>query len=433
VDEIIQVLHSSPDSIGEILQGVAQDKGAAPLDYIVQHYTMKLIGTDNETAARFHAALAGSISILLVYILAFQLFKHPRIAALSAASYGLYPMHHHYSQEGRPSALFVMLVLGLFIVYVRNRMRFSWWNVLWMSCLFTASFYVHPFTAIIFAVFISTDIVRRLLRRGSTMRSTLLTPVFACLAGAGAFAPWLVFSFANTSGEYPHPISLRLVSEAIQGIGDGSYPLAAAVLALACFGIAYLRIHGRDVLIDLSCWIVVPLPLILFLLYWRSYFFASRQLLFLTPAILMLAACGMEYLLGLYGRKAWAIPAAYAALCLAVIGLHYPDKRMDFRGAGSYLKQVVRKGDGIVAPNSLGILSYYFPEIYSYAYNPSSSEGANDCERIFVVDAQYAASADRPPSFDLQDPMMLQKQLRYRGIVISLFASKPPANHSATE
>jgi hypothetical protein len=42
VDELIQVINSSPDSIGDVLKGVAQDKGGAPVDYIVQHYVLKL-------------------------------------------------------------------------------------------------------------------------------------------------------------------------------------------------------------------------------------------------------------------------------------------------------------------------------------------------------------------------------------------------------
>lgn len=123
VDEIIQAIYSRPNSISAIMNGAAQDSGGAPLDYIVQHSAMDAIGTQDEFSARFHAALFGSISVILIYVLSIQLFKNKRIALISAMLLGLYPMHHHYSQEGRPYALFLMLVLILFILYLRIRQR----------------------------------------------------------------------------------------------------------------------------------------------------------------------------------------------------------------------------------------------------------------------------------------------------------------------
>jgi uncharacterized membrane protein len=128
VDEIIQVLHSSPDSFEEILRHVATNKGAAPFDYFVQHYFMKALGSwlPLETSARFHAALFGSISVALIYALAFRLLRNRRIAVFSAGVYALFPLHHHYSQEGRLYALFVLLIVVLFILNMRTRRHCSW-------------------------------------------------------------------------------------------------------------------------------------------------------------------------------------------------------------------------------------------------------------------------------------------------------------------
>lgn len=124
VDEIIQVLHSRPDSIREIFKSAAEDRGAAPLDYVIQHFVMKAVGSQNETSARLHAAIFGSISVVLVYGLALGLLGESRIALISAALFAIYPFHHHYSQEARPYALFLFLALCLFILFVRARATF---------------------------------------------------------------------------------------------------------------------------------------------------------------------------------------------------------------------------------------------------------------------------------------------------------------------
>jgi len=193
---------------------------------------------------------------------------------------------------------------------------------------------------------------------------------------------------------------------------------------LAGFGAAYLLKNNRAVLIDLSCWTLVPIPLVLFLIYWRSYFFAIRQLLFVTPAIIILAACGVERLLCVYREKAWALPAVYALACLAVIGLHYPDRRPDLRAVGGYLKHTVGQGDAVVAPNSLGLLSYYFPDIYSYGRELSSVGPNSNCRRLFLIEAPYAGAVSQSQLWSIEKRMALQSRLSYRGMDVYVFVSK---------
>lgn len=420
IDEIIQVIHSSSHSIQEVLRGVSHDIGQAPLDHVVQHYTMKAFGKQNETAARFHAAIFGSISIALIYILAARIFKQRRIATLSAMLYAFYPLHHHYSQEGRPYSLFLMLTLILFIIYIHSRVRYSWLTIISMLVCSIMAFYTNEFAATFFVALFSINILRMILGKAQKMDFQYFIPLIFGMMGACLFIPWIVYSFGSMHGDFRHPLSLHLVPEVIQGLGDGSYLVSIMLLSLAGIGAVYLFNNSLDTLIDLSCWILVPIPLILFVLYWRSYFFAIRQLLFLTPPIVILAACGIESLLRLYGKKATVIPIFFSLLCLAVIALHFPDRRMDYRGVGQYLKQTVRGGDGIVAPISLVLISYYFPEIYSY--EKRTSDGDFDCQRLFLIDTQYERG--KTPLLEIQNRMMFHQKIYYKGITISIFLRK---------
>jgi uncharacterized membrane protein len=421
IDEIIQVIHSSPDSLPGILGGVAQDRGGAPLDYIVQHYVMKAFGSGFpiEVAARFHAALFGSISVFLIYVLCFRLLGNRRIAALSAALYAFYPFHHHYSQEGRPYALFVLLVLILFILHLQAQRNCSRPILFAMIFCGAIAYYTQPLTALFFVVLISINLFQLKAGKLRCIHLGFFAPLISGMAGACLFMPWFVYSFGNARGDIAYPISLRLIPEAIQGLGDGSYPISIILLSLAILGAIHLKRTGSDALTHLSCWIFIPIPLTLIVLYWRSYFFSARQLIFITPAIVILAACGIDRLLNLFGKMAMVVPAIYIGISLVVIGLHYPDKRVDFRSAGNYLKQEIAAGDGIFAPNSLGILSFYFPRIY--AYENSTLDCGDGCRRMIFVHTDYVNTAEAGALKTLRMKMTLQKKVDYRGISILTF------------
>jgi len=59
LDELIQLVRFSDPSLLVRLKNVANDIAAAPLDYMVQRFTMSLLGSHSPFAARFHAAVFG--------------------------------------------------------------------------------------------------------------------------------------------------------------------------------------------------------------------------------------------------------------------------------------------------------------------------------------------------------------------------------------
>jgi uncharacterized membrane protein len=426
-DEILQVIHSIPDSMREILEGVAEDRGSAPLDYVVQHYVMKAAGQRNEISARLHSAFFGSISILFIYFVGLNLFHSRQIALLSSALYGIYPFHHHYSQEGRPYALFVFLVLVLFALHQKLRVQFSWKKAALMLLLAVASFYTNPYAATVFAVFVCIELLHSLKMHRRVFQRSLLTIIGAGVLSALSFFPWIVFSFHNARGDSNDWLGWRLVPDMIKEFGDRSYPLAILLLSLAVFGVIRLKRDRSGSLIDLMCWMLVPLPIIFAILYWRSYFFNTRQLLFITPAIIFCAAYGLNYLLSVYRKLGILLIAAYFCVCLVVIGLHFGDDRIDFKGAGAYLRQNVRPNDKIFAPGAGvgGLLSFYFPEIGKYEQHCLDQPGLGN-SRLFIVDTRYANANERHRLEELQRKTAPARQIKFRGIKLLLLNQQPP-------
>ena len=51
-----------------------------------------------------------------------------------------------------------------------------------------------------------------------------------------------------------------------------------------------------SVILLLFTWLVLPISIVIFLDWWRGYFFAIRQVLFATPALLLGAAIGLTHL-----------------------------------------------------------------------------------------------------------------------------------------
>ncbi len=422
VDEIIQVLHSKPDSFREILSGVAEDRGSAPLDYIVQHYVMKAAGKSDEFSARLHSAAFGSLAILFIYPVGMRLFLSRRLALLSSALYGIYPFHHYYSQEGRPYALFTFLALLLFLLHQKMRKRFSWKQAAVMCLMAVVSFYAHPYTAMLFAALVCISLLEWLKSDDKALVSRqLFATVGAGVAGAITFIPWVVFSFHSAHGDNNAWLGWRLLPDLIKSLGAGSYPLSLALLPVAIFGGIQLKKDNRHSFIDLLCWIMVPVPIILGLLYWRSYFFNARQLLFVTPAIIFCAAYGLNHLFANHRKTAWTILAAYVCISFAVIALHFPDKRMDLKGVADYLQQNVQPGDRILAPGIDGLIAYYFPGIVQHI-PAGNHDWAPGVDRLFLVDSEYADARAKRRMDGLAKSAPYRKQLEFRKIKVTVLS-----------
>jgi len=414
VDEIMQAMATSPRlSLLEVLRAATGHVGMAPLDYIIQHYVAVALGT-SEFALRLPAAVFGTATVAAVYCL-FRKLLDSRVAFLCAALYAVYPLHHHYSQAGRPYALFVLLTVLSWLAYCRVLEHGSRSNWILYAAANTVLLYSQYFGMFVLAsqALTSLAMLSPRLRDSSPFSRKidlrfLVIQTFAIVASAALLAPWVVYAIGGIRGtpSMPAQFGPRLALSFIQELGDGSHPLAWILIFLAVLGARKLeREKSHGLLWLLLIWLIMPIPLIFFLLWLRDYFFAIRHFLFITPALFALVSLGItdlsEQWISVTSRQRvkWATAGIVAGISLLVIGLHVPDTREDFRGAAQYLSQNVAPGDIVIAPHIEGILSYYYPRILEHvqplAALTNRPRDASSGAKIILVDTAYMPVADR--------------------------------------
>jgi uncharacterized membrane protein len=425
LDEILQLLHSRPDSLRGILEGVAQDRGGAPLDYLIQHVFISNLHGAIEWTARFHAALFGVLAVWLVYVVCQTLFHNQRWSLAGALLFCFYPFHQHYSQEGRPYSLFLLLALILYLIFFRSLKKNSWH--LWGSFAVVAlmAFYTHAYTIIILFGQLLFLIYHQLLKREKwpAVFGRGACFLFCSAAAAAAYVPWLQYSFSNAKGNSPPGNGFRLFLELIKGLGDGSYPLAFALILCAAVGGYHLKKAQCSLELGvLLLWILTPFPLILAILTWRNYFFASRQFIFITPALIILAAVGADYLKQKIARRYFSPAIILIVISMAVIALHYRDKHDDLRAVGQYLRESARPEVAVISPGLTYTLSFYFAEIDRYSADsvpPRDLVSNSGKSRIIYVDSRF--NYERAGLKTLLDSMPKPEETRFRGITIYSF------------
>lgn len=420
VDEIIQALHSQPDSLKEILVCVSQDRGGSPLDYVIQHFFITSIAADIEWTARIHTAIFGTLAIPLIYIISRKLLNSERSSLLSAWLLCFFPLNHHYSQEGRPYALFALLTLCLYIVLFRllEKQNYGIWICFVLTA--TLSFYAHAYTALVLLTQFCYLLYRQVLTKESLKTTLRLWAYFllGSMLASAAYLPWLVYSFDNAKGDAAEPIELNLILRTVKEFADGSYPLAAAIMMCFVAGVVYLYRNMKYLQLGaLLIWILVPFPVIVGVLLWRDYFFATRQVIFIAPAVIIMAAHGVYFIKNKVNRNWFRPELILILISLVVIMLHLKDDRIDFRAVGNYLARTARPSDIIIAPNIDGLLSFYFPDIYSH--EREFSNVARIDSRVIYVDSEF--NTNRTGLDVILSRLTPREIIDFRGLKVYLF------------
>jgi 4-amino-4-deoxy-L-arabinose transferase-like glycosyltransferase len=89
-----------------------------PLYFWLLNLVMRFVG-DSESSLRLLSALAGTLTVPMVWLLVEELTENHRIATLSAVLLALNPLHLWYSQEARPYALLVAFACAALLFLAR--------------------------------------------------------------------------------------------------------------------------------------------------------------------------------------------------------------------------------------------------------------------------------------------------------------------------
>ncbi|MGH7499289.1 MAG: glycosyltransferase family 39 protein [Gemmatimonadales bacterium] len=97
-----------------------------PLYFWLLHIVERSFG-DGEVSLRFISAMAGALTIPMVWLMMRELSQRRDVATLCAALLALNPLHMWYSQEARPYALLVLFASAGLFALVRARRTGSPW------------------------------------------------------------------------------------------------------------------------------------------------------------------------------------------------------------------------------------------------------------------------------------------------------------------
>jgi len=324
LDEILQFGAQRSLSAGNLLYWAQINAGASPLPYLFQHAVVGALGFSTY-AARLPAALCSIGAGALFALISERFLKRGRTAALAA--FLILPLQFRYGLEARVYSQGLLCALLSLWLFLRLKDRPSPAPAALYGFSVALGLYSQPLT--IFPVLAQVAAARKL------WRFTLP----AAAAGAIAYLPWYALQRAAQAqrAAFEPPVAFfspHQLAALLHDLAGGGYASSIPLLILAA-----CAIPSRDRLL----WWMLPAaiagPILMDAVF--NYFFAARQLIFATPALIFLAAQGADRLRG--ARTGLALAAAL----LAVYGVSAAQR--DLRLATARKDGLAATADAIVA------------------------------------------------------------------------------------
>jgi uncharacterized membrane protein len=379
LDEIIQLRETRGTSPAQLIHSLPNQPGAAPLGYLIQQTAMRLTGYSVRWA-RFPSALfvAGAVWIVALLGTDFGLKK----AWGSAALFAILPVTLRYGCESRvysQALLFSTLATFLFVRLMKNP---GWlFGVLYCLTLIAAVF-TQPY-----AVFVG---VAHLLVAPGKVRGYAVAGV--ALAGV-AFLPWYLWAksiwAAGVAGAGLHfVLSAKTPLMLFREVAGAGY-WGSGLLLILCW-LAFTRrgqpdrIGETPGLVLLGSLIVVPALLALAADATFGYFVATRQILWVVPAIAILAAMGIDR----SPRIGLPVVAVLAAFCLWQGFRDFTAPRENWDIAATAIADEVRQGACLEVVPAEQRYSYEF-------FRPELSQSRCPAPHVTVAITPYATPGKR--------------------------------------
>ncbi len=406
-----------------------------PLFYVLFRGWVALCGR-SEFALRFFSLLFGVLGVSLIYRLGREWFSVP-VGTVAAAMLASSPYMVWYSQEAKMYALLCTLAMSVLYLYRRALAERDWrlWGVVIVLTWVTVGIHVLGVLLVLLMValfFIWWPLAVPRWREASLALVGALLPALPAL-------PWALPPLLH-GGNIGHrfvPLPgmfstmLYAFSRGILGVGDGvaegvmTFALLAGVVLWP--GVDLRRVvlgAERPALLQgwreawgLLAWAVVPV-VGLYLISLRVPMFVDRYLIWIGPAVYLLAARGVWQL--------WHRARLLATLCLiAILGIGtwgvwlqgVTPIKSDFRAAAEYVRQHRRAGELVMFHIS------YVRATFEYYYGDSApyADGVVTDERTMPAEVD-AAMRERTAGYEvvwlvLSEPEMWDR----RGMTLKWF------------
>jgi mannosyltransferase len=350
----------------------------APLHFIVL-WTVKWIGS-NEFWLRIPSAIAGTLTILVVFLLAREL-ANEETGLIAAALIAVSPYHILYSQEARMygmAVLFISLAFYMFFRAARTR-SFTDWAVFGVSC--ALAFYTHFYTSFaILALLISYVIIRWKEFRfpqqnGDNPKASFTLPsdfryFLLGVVISGILVTPLLGSFFNQSGYFvSHTFNWGISMwnipwQTFLMFSDYSELVAVIFICLMIIAFGMIWYKNRERTMALAVIMFVPMLISMYLS--QVIPFNVRYHLYLIVVFLSLVAIPLAWVAQKMHQAHGVLVLISVIILVSTIPLasYYTEPlQEDWKTVSGNLNQITQSGD-IIAP-----LPWYMVQPLSYYYN----------------------------------------------------------------
>jgi len=438
----IDVVVRAQRPFGTVLRTFVAEGENGPLYNLMLAIWVRIAGV-SEIAVRFPSAVAGTLAIPLIYLLARRL-AGPTTGLLSAGLLAISPYHVWYSQEAKMYALIVLLALAssACLVEALERNRRIWWAA--YAIITTLLFYTHVATVLVFVAQTLYVVVNRSAWRGRE-RGWLFAAAFLTLPYL-PIALWALRVVGGGVDTWQPEVSLWEAAR-IFGIkfavnrADAVIETRGALLyvALAFGGVVALALRRRRERWWLLLVLLSAIPVVgLYLVSLRQSVFSDRYAIVALPAYLILVAASVAALI--QHRRLWplALVASFVLLAFAWGPLREVNRstaaeKEDWRSAYAWVADRAEPGDVLLLHPGFIITTWEYYEQreprlaqYPVVTIPSFSvkwldeplmvqmirDEVGDARRYWLI-----ASPDRVPSVDPNE--RLEGWLERRGELLA--------------
>ena len=286
LDEVLQLIASTQPNIRGLIRWVTYNPGAAPAGYLVQRMFALPLGLA-PLAARAAPAVFGVLAALALAGFARALKASPVTVAL--AVFLVAPLELRYAVEGRPYSQALFFGLAALWCLWRLAEAPSWKIAAAYAALVSAGLYTQ-----LLSVSVQLGALAALTAAGQRKAKRLggIALAIAC----ALFAPWYLYvrsawHFGITASHFSFAMAPKTLAMLVREISGGGYVASLALIGAAALGWRRAdRLAHRFLLGGIASGIVGAIAADAFF----GYFFAGRQILFVLPALVLLATVGFR-------------------------------------------------------------------------------------------------------------------------------------------
>jgi mannosyltransferase len=295
-DELSSFSRSNYDTLRQvIIEGVIPD--VHPPGYqILLFYVEKYIGI-SPTSLRLPSAIAGSITVLITFLIGRQLFSWS-VGLFASGLLSVSPMHIWLSQEARPYAILILLVsLSVYLSLLLFKEKKHKWQLIQSSALITVFVfleYLHYFGFLFYLLLVFVLLIYCIIKKYNLLLISAIS-----LLPLLAYFPWLPYALQQASGEsyVTSPSIFSIVYLFIEYLG-WSKPLLACFVVSFCYAVFRIALHGKlnfflfnksNILIPVL-WLLLPLIISFSISLFLVPIFTIRNMMIAIPAVYILFA-----------------------------------------------------------------------------------------------------------------------------------------------